>query len=110
MSRFRCCLLDLRAGVDELLEALVDVVDVPVGERSGHALAVAVGVQADVLAVDLEADVVGLVGDRRDAGELGVQRLGLRQVLDRVDHGSDTRCHARLLTLGVTSAEAGSSW
>jgi hypothetical protein len=32
-----------RAGVGELLEPLVDVLDLPVGERPGHALGVAVG-------------------------------------------------------------------
>ena len=34
-------------------------------DRAGHALGVAVGVEADVLAVDVEADVVRLVHVRR---------------------------------------------
>src|SRR3990172_10295543 len=47
-------LLRLCACVDEVLEALVDVVNVPVADRPGHASAVAVGVETHLLACDVE--------------------------------------------------------
>ena len=44
-------MLRLRASVEESLQALLDIVDVPVADRPRHPLAVAVGIQADVLAL-----------------------------------------------------------
>jgi hypothetical protein len=51
------------------------------------------GVEAEVLTVDLEADVVRLVGVGLDARELAEDLLGRREVLHRVDHGLDAFCH-----------------
>ena len=49
------------AGVEERLETLLDVVNVPVGDGTRRPLAVAVGIETEVLAFDVEADVVVLV-------------------------------------------------
>src|SRR5215813_5202392 len=54
-------------GVDGLAQACRGVVNVAVADRSGHAMVVAVRVEADLLVTDSEADVVGLVGIRRHA-------------------------------------------
>lgn len=72
------------AGGEDRGEGRVDVFDVPVAERSRHALAVAVGVETDVLAVDVVADVVRLVRDRCDTEKLAVELLGCSQVLHGV--------------------------
>jgi hypothetical protein len=45
-------LLRLCASVEEQLETLLDVVNVPVADRPRHALAVAVGIQTYVLVSD----------------------------------------------------------
>src|SRR5207245_5376704 len=58
-------LLDGRAGSDELLDRLVDVVNKPVWKRRGHPLSVAVGVESDVLATSVPADVLRLVVSSR---------------------------------------------
>src|ERR687897_3464035 len=65
-------LLHFCSSVEECLQALLDVVNMPVGERPGHPLAVAVRVQTEILAVDFEADVVGLVRVGLHARELAV--------------------------------------
>jgi hypothetical protein len=57
------------------LETLLDVVNVPVADRPRHALAVAIGIQTDVLVCDIELDVVRLVHGGRYTQELAVQRL-----------------------------------
>jgi hypothetical protein len=49
------------AGFEERAEARADVVDVPVTDGAGYALAVAVGVETDMLAFDVESDGVHLV-------------------------------------------------
>src|SRR5262249_13615915 len=54
-------------GVDGLAQACRGVVDVAVADGSGHAMVVAVRVEADLLVTDPEADVVGLVGVRLHA-------------------------------------------
>src|SRR5262245_64581017 len=54
-------------GVDGLAQACRGVVDVAVTDGSGHAMVVAVRVEADLLVTDPEADVVGLVGVRLHA-------------------------------------------
>jgi hypothetical protein len=46
----------------------LEIRHVPVGHRRGHALRSAARHQPDVLALGLEADVVGPVGLRQDAG------------------------------------------
>jgi hypothetical protein len=80
----------------------VEVVDRPVGDRPGHALGVAVGVEAELDLAGPEADVVGLVDVRLGPEQGGIQGLGLGQVLDGMDddidgwHGgllSSPRCH-----------------
>jgi hypothetical protein len=43
---------------------------------------VAVGIEPDVVAGDVERGVLGLVHVRLDAEELGVELLGGREVLD----------------------------
>src|SRR5256885_4415782 len=48
----------LRAGVEEELQALPDVVHVPVAR---HPVTVTLGIQARVLASDTEADIVGVI-------------------------------------------------
>src|SRR6476660_9812547 len=58
----RGLLLDGGAGPDEGLDGGLEVVDRPVGRAARQALAVAVRVEGDLLAVDVVADVVGLVG------------------------------------------------
>jgi hypothetical protein len=67
------------------LQNLLDVVNVPVADRARHPLAVAMGIQTDILAFDVEADVVSLIHLGLHAQELAVQGLGLREVLDGVD-------------------------
>ena len=61
---------------------LLDVVNVPVGDGTCHPLAVAVGIQTNVLAFDVEADVVSLIHVGLHAQELAVQDLGFGEVLD----------------------------
>src|SRR5689334_1306121 len=70
----------------------------PVADRPGHALAVAVGIETDVLAAHLEADIVGLIRIRLDT-QRTVKLLGLRQIFDGIDDGSDTFSHGELLKL-----------
>ena len=55
------CLLHLRAGVEDRLQALLDVVDVPIGDGPRGPLVVAVRVETDLLVADLEPDVVRLI-------------------------------------------------
>jgi len=76
------------ASCQEPLDALVDVVDVPVADWPGHAILVAVGIQADVLASNTEPDVVGLDQVGLDTQDRAVQLFRLGQILDRVDHVS----------------------
>ena len=71
------------------LETLLDVGNVIVEDRPGHALAVSVRVQTDFLVADTEPDVVRLVRIRRDIHELSVQRLRLSEVLDGIDDCPD---------------------
>ena len=79
------------------------VVDLPVADRSGHPLLVAVRVEADLLAVDVEADVVGLVRVRLPE-QGGVHRLGGLEVPHGVDDGLESGGRSWLLLgLGVTS-------
>src|SRR5499427_3906751 len=85
--------LHLPAGVQQHLHAALDVLDVQVRDGPGHAAAVAVGVQPDVLVVDLEADVVRLVRVRLDAEELGERGLRLRRVGDGEDEGLEAFAH-----------------
>jgi hypothetical protein len=54
-------MLCFRAGVDERPQVAADVVDMPIADRTRQPLAVAVRVEADLLAVDTEADVVPLI-------------------------------------------------
>ncbi len=49
-------------------QALPDVVDVPLAHGPCHALAVSIGIQADILVLNLEADVIGLVHRRLRPG------------------------------------------
>src|SRR5216683_622917 len=79
-------LWDGRARGDELLERLVDVVDKPVRKWRGHPLSVAVGVESDVLATDVPADVVRRLVGRPGPQQRGVHLLRTLQVLDRVDN------------------------
>src|SRR5262249_34366081 len=58
---------DSPPGVDGLAQACRGVVDVAVADGSGHAMVVAVRVEADLLVTEPEADVVGLVGVRLHA-------------------------------------------
>src|SRR5918997_4320939 len=97
-------LLRFRAGVEERLYASLDIVNVPVGERPRHPLAMAVGTQTDILASDVEADVVSLIHVGLYAQELAVQGPGLREVLDGVDDRLDAFGHGVLLMLLVTSS------
>jgi hypothetical protein len=63
----------------------------------------AMGIQADVQAIDTETDVVGLIHGRRDAQECAVERLGVCEILDGVDERLDAVGHGVLLRLRVTS-------
>ena len=72
-------------GGEELAQSLLDVLNGPVSEGPCQAPLVAVGVQADFLAADREADVVGFVHVRLCAQKLAVQRFRLRQVSDGID-------------------------
>ena len=80
------------AGRGHLGQLRLDVRHVPVGHRRRHALRAAARHQPDVLALDVEADVVGAVGRRLDAEQRGVHRLGRRQVGDGVEHRLDAQC------------------
>jgi hypothetical protein len=82
-------LLEGGAGGGHLGQLRVEVRYVPVGHRARHGLRSPAGHQPDVLAGDLEADVVGLVGLRRYAEQGGVDLLGRRHVGDGVQHGLD---------------------
>src|SRR5258708_21583765 len=84
-------------GVDGLAQACRGVVDVAVADGSGHAMVVAVRVEADLLATDPEADVVGLVGVRLHAQDGPVERLCGGQVPDGDDDGLHTLGHDCLL-------------
>jgi hypothetical protein len=97
-------LLRFRAGVEERLQTLFDVVNVPVADRVRHPLAVAMGIQTDILASDVEADVVSLIHVGLYAQELAVQGPSLREVLDGVDDLLDAFGHGVLLMLLVTSS------
>jgi len=72
---------------------LLDVVNVPVGDGTRHPLAVAVGIQTNVLAFDVEADVVGFVHVGLDAQQLPVQRLGVGEVRNGVHDRLDAFSH-----------------
>src|SRR3712207_5687026 len=78
-------LLRFRTRVEKRLQAFLDVVNVPVADRGPHPLAVAMGIQTDILAFNVEADVVSLVHVGLYTHELAVQGLGLREVLHWVD-------------------------
>jgi len=77
-------------GGGHLGQLRLDVRHVPVGHRQGHAPRSTARHQPDVLARGLEADVVGLVGLRRDAEQGAVHRLGRRQVGHGMQHGLDS--------------------
>src|SRR6266702_3327662 len=83
-------LVPLGAGLEERLQGALDVTDVVIND--GAAL-VAVGIKTDVLAVDIEADVVGLVHDRRDAQHRAEHGLGPGEVAGGIDHGLDAFTH-----------------
>jgi hypothetical protein len=51
-------LLRIRTGVQEFLQSLLYVVDVPVADRPRHSLVVAVGVQAYLLTANFEPNVI----------------------------------------------------
>src|SRR5215208_8433238 len=72
---------------------LLDVVNVPVGDGTRHPLAVAVGIQTDVLASDVEADVVGLVHAGLHTHKLAVQCLGVGEVPNGVHDRLDAFSH-----------------
>src|SRR4029453_17070979 len=97
------------AGVDGLAQARRDVVDVAVADGTGHAVVVAVRVEADLLVPDPEADVVGLVGVRLHAQDGPVERLCSGQVPDRDDDGLDAVGHDCLL-IGVDLEVTASPW
>src|SRR2546423_13270852 len=114
-------LLRLRTGVEERLRAGLDVVHVPVADRAGDPVAVAVGIQAHMLPGDVEADVVGLVHGRPHAQQLAVQGLGRFEVFHRVDDRLDAAGHGELLrrhllgarpgrALGVVDGAPGAVW
>ena len=90
-------LLHLCTGVEERLQTLRDVGNVPVTDRARHPLAVAVGIQTDILALNVEADLVSLNHVGLHAQKLAVQRLGLREVFDRVDDCLNAFSHEELL-------------
>src|SRR5664280_1060946 len=62
----------------EALDALVNAVDVPVADWSGHAAA---------LVSDAEPDVVSLIHVGFDTQERAVQRFRACQIIDGMDHG-----------------------
>jgi hypothetical protein len=62
---------------------------------------VTVGVEANVLAVHLEADIIRLIGIGFYAQKLTIQCFGLSDVLDGIDDCSDTLIHGELLILLV---------
>ena len=101
-------LLRFSASVEEILQALLDVVYVPVVQGAGHSLAVAVGIEADVLSFDLEADVLGLVHVGLGVQELAVQLLRPGKIRYGVDDGLDAFGHGWLLSV-VTLRRLGSS-
>src|SRR5215472_7368789 len=96
-------------GVDGLAQACRGVVDVAVTDGSGHAMVVAVRVEADLLVTDPEADVVGLVGVRLHAQDDPVERLRCGQVTDGDDDGLDAVGHDCLL-VGVDPVVTASPW
>src|SRR5437763_3762674 len=74
----------------QLGQLRLDVRDVPVGHRRGHALLRARRHQPDVLAFGVVADVVGRVVLRLGAEQGGVHRLGLVQVGNGMQDGLDS--------------------
>jgi hypothetical protein len=95
-------LLRLRTGVEQRLHASLDVVDVPVADRTHHPLTVAVGIQTDILAFDVKADVVRLIHVGLHAQDLTVEGLGLGEVLDGIDERLDVFGHGVLLMVLAT--------
>src|SRR5262245_57603638 len=85
------------AGFDGIALGGGDVAGAAVADRAGHAVVVAVRVEADLLLADPEADVVGLVGVRLNAQDRPVQRPGAGQVPDGDDDGLDAVAHGCLL-------------
>src|SRR6266498_1566247 len=75
------------AGAEQQLQTILDVVDLPEADGPRHTLAVAFGVQTQLLLSDPEPDVVRLVRVRLDPQELAVQRLRLSEILDGNDEG-----------------------
>src|SRR6266516_250898 len=83
-------LIHLRAGAEQRLQRALDVGDVEVDD--GAAL-VAVRIQADSLAADVELDVVGLVHVRGGTQDRAERGLGPGEVADGIDNGLDAFTH-----------------
>lgn len=90
-------LLHLRASIQELLHALLDVGNVPVADGTGQAFFVAVGVQGYVLTCKGIANVIRLVNCWFYTQKFGVKGLRLSDVFDGVDDRFETLIHCMLL-------------
>src|SRR6476619_1569674 len=95
-------LLQLPAGGNEVLDARLDIRDVPVRERAGHALGVPVRIEADIGSVNIEGNVIRLIHVWLHAEQIAVECFCTGQVLDRIDDRFETGCHEELLTLDVS--------
>lgn len=68
-------LLYLCVGVQKYLQAFLNVVNVPVSDRTCHSLVVAAGIQADSLVPNAKANIIRLIRVRLYTQKLAVQRL-----------------------------------
>src|SRR5438309_4854050 len=87
VSHGRC---ELRPSLNKVLNSLVGVRHPPVRHRAARPGldALDIGVQSELKAANVEADVKWLVKIRRDAEGGAVPLLGAWQVGDMIDHGA----------------------
>src|SRR5215469_6181054 len=104
-TRMRSCELAAGIGLGILHQARY----VAVGVLGGHPLAVAIGVESDVLATNVPADVVRRLVGRRGPQQRGVHLLRAVQILDRVDNRLHACSHETLSSWCVTSTPCAAS-
>src|SRR5213082_966959 len=88
-------------GTQERLQTLLDVINLPVGDRSGHPLAVAMGIKTCIQAPHAEANMVRLIQRRIYAPERAIKLFCLRNVFDGMDDCLHTFAHEELLLLVI---------